>query len=72
MSKASVKQYVEGMTIIAQQPHSRLGTFIPRDVRCKGCNGGTSVVGSSYKDICEPCGGTGRVPIPWAEVMNVR
>ena len=71
MSKDFVKQYTESMTVLMQQQSSRLNG-VPFQVRCKRCHGGLSVVGNSYQDICELCQGTGRVPIPWAEVMNVR
>ncbi len=67
-----VKQYSESMKVVMQQNSSRLGNGVPLMVRCGRCDGGRRVVGSSYKDLCEPCYGTRRVPIPWAEVMNVR
>lgn len=66
-----VKQYTESLRVLHQQTRSLLGG-VPLAVKCKGCVGGVYVVGSSYRDICEPCQGTGRCPIPWAEVMNVR
>jgi DnaJ-class molecular chaperone len=69
-----VKQYAESMKITMQQRGSRLGG-VPEMVRCNRCAGkGQMLISLNVNKTapCYKCESTGRVPIPWAEVMNVR
>lgn len=62
-----VDKYVQGIQILQQQPHSRLGPIIPRGVVCSGC-----YARPGHNSPCPDCERTRRCQIPWAEVMNVQ
>jgi hypothetical protein len=65
-----VKQYAESQKIAMQKSRLRLrGIYeVPEMVRCRCIRRPIpKIVGG-----CAHCAMTGRVPIPWAEVMNVR